>query len=89
MGSKSIVVTGATVLGLAVGANQMLAPRTPEQVQQYQQEQQVENGSDAGDRDHERLREQLPNDLTAENLRELTPGEYRDVDPRLNVRFRP
>ena len=89
MGWKSGVVTSMTVLGLVIGVNEMLAPKTPEQLDQYRRQQLVEQGSDAVENNRERLRDQLPHDIDAENDRRLVPGEHRPAErnpPRIRIR---
>ena len=88
MGLRSTVVTTATVLGLAVGVNQALLPQTSQQINDLQHQQNVKQGSDANEREHERLRDRLPGELDGENFTQLTPGEYDDV-PRLRFRILP
>jgi hypothetical protein len=90
MGWKSSVVTGATILGLLVGANELLMPKTPQQLDQYRREQLVEQASDAVEKENERRRDELPGEIDAEKDRILRPGEYGPAEPkRPRLRLRP
>lgn len=90
MGWKGNVVTGATVLGLVISANEMLMPKTPEQMDRYRHEQLVEQGSDSVENENQRRRDDLPGQVDAENERKLQPGEYRPAEPKLpKLRIRP
>jgi len=82
MGFKETLLIGATVIGLAVGANQMLAPGTPDEVRQNRQQQLVEDLSDADENSKERMRESGKDHLDAENDQKLRPGEHRPPEPR-------
>lgn len=88
MSVKESLLIGATVLGLAVGAHQMLAPRTPAELDRQVREQRVQDLADVDERRKERLREELPENLDAERERSRTPGEHRPPElPRLRVRL--
>lgn len=87
---KTNALIGATVLGMAVGVNDMLAVRTPDDYQKYRQQQIVHQGSDTVDLENERQRAKLPGGIDSENMRNLTPGELRPADSELpRFRMRP
>jgi hypothetical protein len=90
MDFKTGAVIFCATLGLAVGVNQALQVKTPEDLQKYRQEQQVEQGSDAQEQENDRRRDQLRYGIDAENRERLVPGELRPKDepkiPRLRLR---
>jgi hypothetical protein len=86
---KTKVAIGATVLAGAVGVNQLLQVKTPDDAKRYQHEQQIEQGSDAVEMNNDRQRDKLPGGIDAENSRELSPREVRGAEPRLKLRLRP
>lgn len=89
MSVKETAVVGAAVIVLAVGANQMLAPDSPEDVRQNQQQQQVENLSDADENSKGRMRDEGNDHGNAENDEDLKPGEHKPPEPyRPKIRIR-
>lgn len=90
MSWKESVVIGATVLGMAAGVNQMLAVKTPADYEKYQQQEIVDQGSDAVEMDNNRKRDQLRDGIDAENSRKLVPSELRPAEPVVpKLRIRP
>lgn len=90
MNWRENLAIGAAVLGLAVGANEMLSVKTPDDYQKYRQQEIVEQGSDATEMDNDRKRDQMRDGLGTENSRKNTPGEVRPADPKLpKLRIRP
>jgi hypothetical protein len=88
MTTKQNIAIGLTVLGLAIGANQALAPRTPEELERQHREQQVQDLSDAQEREDERRRQELGEHVDAENRQKLIPGEPRPPElPRVRLRL--
>ena len=87
---KEGVVIGATVVGLAVGANQLLSPRTPEEVRRDQQQQQVADLSDADENNKQRMRDEGSAHADAENGQRLRSGEHRPPEhyrPKIRIRL--
>ena len=90
MAWRTNVVIGATVLGMAVGANEMLSVKTPDDYEKYRQQQIVEQGADATEMENDRKRDQLRDGIDAENNRKHIPGEVRPAEPKLpKLRVRP
>jgi hypothetical protein len=89
MSWKTNLVIGATVLSGAVGINEMVAVKTPDDVKNYRQEQQTEQGSDAVEMENDRQRDKLPDGIDAENSRELGTREVRPAEPHIKLRLRP
>ena len=88
MGMKENAVVGLTVIGLLVGVNQALEPRTVHEQERVNQEQRWQDLSDSQENEQERRREQLPDDLDAERRDRLIPGEHRPPElPHLKVRL--
>jgi hypothetical protein len=77
MSSRQNLAIGLTVLGLAIGANQALEPRTPDDLRRQQQEQRVEDLGDAVERQNDKHRDDAADHVDAENRRRTTPGEHR------------
>lgn len=50
MSVKKALLIGTTVVGLAIGANQILEPRSPDEIIQQRQQQSVEDLSDSQER---------------------------------------
>lgn len=89
MSLKETALIGATVIGLAVGANQILAPDTPEEVRRNHQQQMVDDLGDADDNSKQRMRDDGNDHLDAENDQKLRPGEHRPPEPtRPKLRIR-
>ncbi|GGD24602.1 hypothetical protein [Nocardioides daphniae] len=89
MSFKETALIGATVVGLAVGVNQLLAPSTPEESRQNQQQQQVENLSDADENNKQRMRDEGNDHVDAENDQKVRSGERRPPEPyRPKIRIR-
>lgn len=89
MSWKENTVIGAAVLGMTVGANELLSVKTPDDYQKYRQQQIVEQGSDAVEMENDRMRDQLRDGIDAENSRKLVPGEMRPPEskvPTLKIR---
>ena len=81
---------GATVLGMAVGANELLSVKTPDDYRQYRQQQIVEQGSDAVEKENDRKRDQVRDGIDAENTRKVTLREMRPAEPKVpKIRIRP
>lgn len=89
MNLKTGVLIFGTTLAMAVGVNEVLQVKTPEDAQRYRQQQQIEQGGDAVEMENEHNQEKLPGGIDAENSRKLTPSEVRPVDPHLKLRLRP
>lgn len=85
MSTKKTLLIGITVIGLAVGANQALEPKTLEELNQQRQQQNVEDLSDAQERSDDNKRDAADDYMNAENRR-LTPAEER---PQPRLRWRP
>lgn len=88
---KEKAAVGATVLDLAVRSNEMLAVKTAVDLDSYNGQQQgIEQGPDAVERENDRLRDQMRDGVDTENRRTLTPSEVRPVGPRTpRLRIRP
>lgn len=87
---KETALIGATVIGLAIGANQMLSPSTPQEQRQNHQQQLVEDLSDADETSKQRMRESGTDHSDAENDQKLRPGERRPPEPyvpRIRIRL--
>lgn len=87
MGVKEGAVVGLTVIGLLVGANQMLQPKTVQDQGRQIQDQRWDDLSDSQENERDRRRERLPDDLDAERRDRMVPGEHRPPElPRLRLR---
>ncbi len=88
MGVKEGAVVGLTVIGLLVGANQMLEPKTVQDHNRQIQDQRWGDLSDSQENEQDRRRERLPEDLDAERRDRMVPGEHRPPEPpRLRLRL--
>ena len=88
MGMKENAVVGLTVIGLLVGVNQALEPKTVPEQERVNQEQRWQDLSDSQENEQERRRDQLPDDLDAERRDRMIPGEHRPPElPHLKVRI--
>lgn len=88
MSWKETAAIGFTVVGLAVGANEMLMPNSPEQTDQQRRQQQVEDLSDSQEKQNDKWRDDLGDGIDAEEQRKLQPGEHRPGQPpRIRIRL--
>lgn len=88
MRTRFAIATGLTVIGLAVGANQVLEPRTTQEINQEYHDRQLDNASDAQERSNETKRDEGADHLEAENKQKISPGELRPGEkPRLRIRI--
>lgn len=86
---KETAAIGLTVIGLAIGANQMLEPTSPREVREQHQQQQVQDLGDANEKQNDKLRDDLNNSIDAENRQKAQPGEYRpDERPKPKIKLR-
>lgn len=89
MSLKETAFIGLAVVGLAVGAHQMLAPSTPEEIRQGQQQRRLEDLADADANSKQRMRDEGNDHINAENDQKLGPGERRPPEPyRPKIRLR-
>lgn len=86
MSTKTTLMIGMAVVALAIGANQALAPKTPDEIRRQQQEQSIQDLSDSKDRSNDDMRDQGNDHQNAENRRRNTPGE---VKPKIRLRWLP
>ncbi|WP_286928885.1 MULTISPECIES: hypothetical protein [Aeromicrobium] len=77
MALKETALIGATVITLAVGANQMLLPESPADHREQIRQQQVEDLSDAHERETDRMRDAGRSHAEAENAQKSVHGEHR------------
>lgn len=90
MSLKETALIGATVIGLAIGANQLLSPSTPEEVRQNLHQQMTEDLADADENSKGRMRDSGNDHLHAENDQKLRHGEHRPPEPhrpKIRIRF--
>lgn len=88
MGMKENVVVGLTVIGLLVGVNQALEPKTVPEQERFNREQRWQDLADSQENEQERRRDQLPDSLDAERRDRMIPGEHRPPElPHLKVRI--
>lgn len=90
MSLKETALIGATVIGLAIGANQLLSPSTPEEIRQNHQQQMTEDLADADENSRERMRDSGNDHLNAENDQKLSHQEHRPPEPhrpKIRIRF--
>lgn len=88
MRTRYAIATGLTVIGLAVSANQVLEPRTMQEINQEYQDRQLDNAGDAQERSNETKRDDGTDHLNAENKQKVTPVEPRPGEkPRLRIRI--
>lgn len=86
MGAKQSLVVGLTVIGLLVGANQALEPKTMRDHERQQQEQRWQELSDSQENEQERRRQRLGEDQDADRLDRMRPAERRPHPlPRLRL----
>lgn len=89
MGIKETAVVGATVIALAVGANQLLQPTTVDEIRQQHDQQQVDNLSDADQSSKDRIRENGDDQANAETDRRNRSALREPPDPhRPHIRLR-
>ncbi len=86
MSTKRTLLIGATVITLAVGANQALQPTTPDEIRRQQQEQGVQDLSDAKERRDDQMRDDAHDHVEAENQRRNTAAETK---PKIKLRWLP
>lgn len=82
MGLRDTALIGASVVLLAVGANQALQPSTPGGDHQPPRQGQLGDLSDADERSKDRMRDDANDHVDAEERRRLAPGETRPPEPR-------
>ena len=88
MHTRHAIAAGIAVIGLAVGANQMLEPRTPAEIRNEQQTRQIENLSDSQERSDDNKRENGNDHLNAEIKERNQPVEPRPgLKPKLRFRI--
>lgn len=88
MRTRLAIATGMAVIGLAVGANQMLEPRTPAEIRDEQQTRQIENLSDSQERSDDSKRENGTDHVNAEIKERNQPVEPRPgTKPKLRLRI--
>lgn len=88
MSVKSTAAIGASVIMLAVGANQALAPTTPAEVEQQRRQNETEQLSDTWEQETQRQRDAGSAHLDAELDQKLVPGEHRTPEmPRIRIRL--
>jgi len=88
MSVKNTAAIGASVIVMAVGANQALMPSTPQEVEQQQRQNQTEQLSDAHERETDRMRDAGNSHLDAELDQKNVPGEPRPGElPHIRLRF--
>lgn len=87
MSIKQNLAIGATVIGLALGANAMLEPRTPSEQQRQIQEQRIDDLSDSVENSNDRKRDEGNDGVHSENARKLDPGEHRPPE-KTRIRLR-
>lgn len=88
MSVKTTLVIGATVIGLAVGGAQALAPRTAAEIDQQRREQQVSDLSDANDASKERMRQDGMSAGEAERRSQLEPVKARPAEPEAHPKIK-
>lgn len=86
MSTKTTLLIGVTVITLAVGANQALQPTTLEEIRRQQQEQGIQDLSDANERRDDQIRDDARDHAEAENQRQNTAPETR---PKIKLRWLP
>lgn len=82
MGLRDTALVGASVVMLAVGANQMLQPPGTGDDHQPPRQGQLEDLSDADERSKGRTRDDANDHVDAEGRRRIAPGETRPPEPR-------
>lgn len=82
MGIRDTALVGASVVVLAVGANQMLQPSNPRDDLQPPRQGQLEDLSDTDERSKGRMRDEADDLVDAEERRRIAPGETRPPEPR-------
>lgn len=82
MGLKDTALIGASVVLLAVGANQALQPSTPGGDHQPPGQDRVGDLSDADERSKGRMRDEASDHVDAEERRRTAPRETRPPEPR-------
>lgn len=88
MSVKTTAAIGASVIALAVGANQALMPSTPQELDQQLRQSQTEQLSDAQERETGRQRDAGNDHLDAELERKNVPGEHRPPEvPHIRIRL--
>lgn len=88
MRTRYAIATGLTIIGLAIGANQILEPRTTQEIKQEYQDRQLDNASDAQERSNETKRDEGMDHLNAEEKQKITPIEPRPGNkPRLRIKI--
>lgn len=86
---KTRAAAAAGVVALTVGALDALAPKTPEDFDRHVRQQQVEQASDAQERERERLRDEADAAADADHRDRLRPGEHRPPEkPPIRIRIR-
>lgn len=86
MSTKSTLLIGLTVIALAIGANQALEPTTPDDIRRQQQEQGIQDLSDAKERKDDQMRDDATSHVNAENSRRNSPSETRS---KIKLRWLP
>lgn len=85
MALKETALIGATVITMAVGVNQWLLPDSPADYREQIKQQQVEDLSDAHEKETDRMRDDGNSHADAENAKKRIPGEYH---PKVRLRVR-
>lgn len=85
---KNTALIGGTVVVIAVGVNQLLEPKTLQEMDRQRQQQQVDQASDADEQSKERMRAASEDGLRSEQGRRLVPGEHRPGLPGPRHRHR-
>ena len=88
MSWKKTAAIGAGVIVLAISANQMLEPRTLQEMEKQRHQQQLDQASDADEQRKERMRADGEEGLRSENERKLVPGERRPPAQNPKHRYR-
>lgn len=92
MSWKTTAFIGTSAIVMVVGVNQMLEPRTVEEINKQNTRQQVDNLSDADEQSKDRIRSSGEDGLKSENQRKLIPREERPpvkpTRPRIRIRIR-
>lgn len=90
MGIRDSALVAASVVVLAVGANELLQPASPGDDRQTPRQGQLDDLSDADENSKGRMRDEVNDLVDAEERRRITPGETRRPEPqRPRVRLRP